>query len=55
MPGLSVRYGRNTPLLAGMQQDIAVALAGRAADRLARALGVPASRQMPLRLVMAAQ
>jgi hypothetical protein len=37
-----------------MLQDIAVALAGRAASRLARARGVPASRQVLLRLVIAA-
>lgn len=40
-------------LLAGMQQDIGVALAGRAGCRLARALGAPASRQVPLRQIMA--
>jgi transposase len=53
VPGLTARYKRKTALLAGMQQDIAVALAGRAACRLARTLGVPASRQVLLRLVMA--
>jgi hypothetical protein len=30
VPGLTTRYGRKTALLARMQQDIAVALAGRA-------------------------
>jgi transposase len=44
VPGLTVRYGRTTALLARMQRDIAVALAGRAGCRLARELGVPASR-----------
>ena len=53
VPGLTVRYGRKTPLLAGALRDIAVALAGRAGCRLARGLGVPASRQVLLRLVMA--
>ena len=53
VPGLTARYARKTPLLAGTLRDIAVALAGRAASRLARALGVPASRQVLLRLVMA--
>jgi transposase len=53
VPGLTVRYARKTPPLAGMLRDVAVALAGRAASRLARALGVPASRQVLLRLVMA--
>ena len=53
VPGLTARYGRKTALLAGVQQDIAVALAGRAGCRLARSLQVPASRQVLLRLVMA--
>jgi transposase len=52
--GLTVRYARKTPLLAGMLGRIAVALAGRAGSRLAAGLGVPASRQVLLRLVMAA-
>jgi transposase len=51
--GLTTRYARKTPLLAGMLGSIAVALAGRAGLRLAAALGVPASRQVLLRLVMA--
>jgi len=54
VPGLTVRYGRKTPLLGGVLRDIAVALAGRARSRLAGSLGVPASRQVLLRLVMAA-
>ena len=53
VPGLTVRYARKTPQLAAMLRDIAVALAGRAASRLARRLGIPASRQLLLRLVMA--
>jgi hypothetical protein len=52
VPGLTVRYGRKTPLLAGMLHAIAVALAGRAACRLARALHAAASRSTLLRLVM---
>jgi transposase len=52
--GLTTRYARKTALLAGMLRDIAVALAGRAASRLAAILGAPASRQVLLRLVMAA-
>jgi len=52
--GLTSRYARKTPLLAGMLVRIAVALAGRAGSRLAAGLGVPASRQVLLRLVMAA-
>jgi transposase len=51
--GLTVRYARKTPLLAGVLGNIAVALAGRAGSRLAAGLGVPASRQVMLRLVMA--
>ena len=51
--GLTSRYARKTPLLAGMPGSIAVALAGRAAARLAAGLAVPASRQVMLRLVMA--
>ena len=51
--GLTTRYARKTPLLAGMLGRIAVALAGRAGSRLAAGLGVPASRQVLLRLVMA--
>jgi len=52
--GLTARYARKTPLLAGTLGSIAVALAGRAGSRLAAVLGVPASRQVLLRLVMAA-
>ena len=51
--GLTVRYARKTPLLAGVLGSIAVALAGRAGSRLAAGLGVPASRQVMLRRVMA--
>jgi transposase len=51
--GLTSRYARKTPLLAGLLGSIAVALAGRAGSRLACGLGVPASRQVMLRLVMA--
>jgi len=52
--GLTTRYARKTPLLAGMLGSIAVALAGRAGSRLAAGLGVPASRQVLLRPIMAA-
>ncbi len=54
VPGLTARYGRKTAPLAGVLRDIAVALAGRAGSRLAAALGAPASRQVLLRLAMAA-
>jgi transposase len=53
VPGLTARYARKTVLLAGVLQYIAVALAGRAGARLARALSVAASRSTLLRLVMA--
>jgi hypothetical protein len=53
VPGLTVRYGRKTALLAGVLRDIGVALAGRAGCRLARALRAAASRQVLLRLVTA--
>jgi transposase len=52
--GLTTRYARKTPLLAHVLGSIGVALAGRAGSRLAAGLGVPASRQVMLRLVMAA-
>jgi transposase len=53
VPGLTARYARKTTLLAGVLQDIAVALAGRAGARLARALCMPVSRPALLRLLMA--
>jgi len=53
--GLTVRYARKTPLLAGVLGSIAVALAGLAGSRLAAGLGTPASRQVMLRMVMAAR
>jgi transposase len=53
VPGLAARYARKTVLLAGVLQHIAVALAGRAGARLARALAVAVSRAALLRLVMA--
>ena len=51
--GLTSRYARKTPLLTGMLASIAVALAGRAASRLAADLAVPVCRQVMLKLVMA--
>lgn len=51
--GLTSRYARKTQLLTGMLGSIAVALAGRAASRLAAVLTVPACRQVMLKLVMA--
>jgi transposase len=52
VPGLTARYARKTPLLTELLQNIAVALAGRAGCRLARALQAMASRSTLLRLVM---
>ena len=51
--GLTSRYARRTAPLAGMLGAVAVALAGRAGARLARALHAAASRSTLLRLVMA--
>jgi len=51
--GLATRFARKTLLLAGAPRRIAAALAGLAGSRLAAGLGVPASRQVMLRLVMA--
>jgi transposase len=53
VPDLTVRYARKTTLLVEVLQAIAVALAGRAGARLARALHAAASRSTLLRLVMA--
>ena len=53
VPGLTVRYARKTALLTEVLRNIAVALAGRAGCRLARALQAMASRSTLLRLVMA--
>lgn len=51
--GLTVRYGRRTPLLRSMLEKIAVALAGRAGARLACGLQAFVGRSTMLRLVMA--
>ncbi|WP_233365479.1 transposase family protein [Rhodococcus globerulus] len=42
--GLTSRYVRRTPLLRGILEKIALALAGRAGSRLASALGVSVGR-----------
>ncbi|WP_268920433.1 transposase family protein [Actinomadura soli] len=52
VPGLTVRHGRETPLLVEFLRNIAVAVAGRAGARLAGALCAVA-RSTLLRLVMA--
>ncbi len=51
--GLTTRYARRTPLLRSTLERIAVALAGRAGARLARALRATISRSTMLRLLMA--
>jgi transposase len=51
--GLTVRYGRRTPLLRAMLEQLAVALAGRAGARLTRSLKTTVSRSTLLRLIMA--
>jgi transposase len=51
--GLTSRYARRTPPLAGMLGAVAAALAGRAGSRLAAALGMTAGRTCMLRLLMA--
>jgi hypothetical protein len=50
--GLTIRYGRRTPLLRAMLEQVAVALAGRAGARLAEHLHARASRSTLLRLLM---
>jgi transposase len=49
--GLTTRHARRTPLLRGMLEAIALELAGRAGQRLAEVLGLPASRSTLLRLI----
>jgi transposase len=51
--GLTTPHTRRTPLLRGMLQAIALALAGRAGARLAEVLAMPASRSTLLRLIRA--
>ena len=51
--GLTSRRARRTPPLARMLTGIALALAGRAGERLAALLGLTAGRSSLLRLVMA--
>jgi len=53
IPGLTIRYGRRTPLLRSLLEKLAVALAGRAGARLAGQLQAMTSRSTMLRLLMA--
>jgi transposase len=50
--GLTIRYGRYTPLLLGVLQAVGVALAGRAGARLLTVLHVMVSRVTLLALLM---
>ncbi|WP_392961214.1 hypothetical protein [Streptomyces sp. LN245] len=50
--GLSVRYGRRTPQLTGLLGTVAMALAGRAGERLAARLAAPVSGTTLLSLAM---
>jgi hypothetical protein len=52
-PELVVPYGRRTLLLRRTLETIALALGGRPAAKLARALRVEVSRSTPLRLLRA--
>ncbi|MFE3455883.1 ISL3 family transposase [Nonomuraea sp. NPDC059194] len=53
IPDLTSRYGRRTPVLRGVTEQIGLALAGRAGARLCEQLAIPASGSTLLRLVMA--
>jgi transposase len=53
VPGLTSRYARRSPLLRQALESIGLALAGRAAARLARRLGMLVSRNTVLRLLRA--
>ena len=50
---MTTAYARRTPLLRGMLEAIALALAGRAGARLAGGFGLPAGRSTMLRLLRA--
>jgi transposase len=50
--GVTIRYGRRTPLLVKVLEAIGLALAGRAGARLAAVLAAAVSRTALLRLVM---
>ena len=51
VPAVALRYQRRTPLLRSLLEAVALALAGRAGARLARALGVAVSRVTLIRLI----
>ena len=49
VPGLTVPYGRRSPVLRAMLEAVGLALAGRPGARLAEVLGLPVSRSTLLR------
>ena len=53
VPGLTQWHQHRTPLLRGLLETVALALAGRAGSRLAAALGVTASKDTLIRLIRA--
>jgi transposase len=53
VPALTRRHQRRTPLLQGLLEAVALALAGRAGARLAGALGAGVSRSTLIRLIRA--
>jgi transposase len=53
VPGVTQRHQRRTPILRGLLERIALALAGRAGARLAGALGAVVSRFTLIRLIRA--
>jgi transposase len=53
VPALTERHQRRTPLLRGLLEAVALALAGRAGARLAGALGTGVSRATLIRLIRA--
>jgi transposase len=53
VPAVALRHQRRTPLLRSLLEAVALALAGRAGARLARALGTVISRTTLIRLIRA--
>jgi transposase len=53
VPTVALRHQRRTPLLGGLLEAVALALAGRAGARLASALGITVSRTTLIRLIRA--
>jgi transposase len=53
VPAVALLHQRRTPLLSGLLEAVALALAGRAGARLASALGIAVSRTTLIRLIRA--